>query len=102
MNLMDNKHEQFTDEFKEHAIRFVNDHPDWSLKKCAEHLKVDRGTLVQWKSKNSKNHIRTNRTDTHKRDLSELEKEKKRLKRELRDARIALEIFKKAVGIDEK
>lgn len=82
---------QYSNEFKQDAVQYVQDHPELSVRQCAENLGINMNTLSGW--------IRKVRLGEEFRGQgnysSDAEKEIARLKRELRDATDALEILKK-------
>lgn len=87
----------YTKEFKTDAVRYVKDHPDVTHHEAAEYLGVPYHTLYGW----IKEDRQKNRPESYdeKGNLSDLEKENLRLQKELRDAKDALEILKKAISI---
>lgn len=87
---------RYDQEFKEDALTYIATHPELSIKKCAEHLGVNVSTLHTWRYK------QLNGQAVHRGQgnyASEEAKENARLKRELRDAKDALEILKKTIEI---
>ena len=72
---------KYSQEFKEDAVRYRLEHSDIALRKCAENLGISVPT------RGSGNYA------------SDEAKEIARLQRELRDAKDALEVLKKAIGI---
>lgn len=87
----------YTAEFKRDAIRYVTEHKELTNHEAADNLGVPYHTLYGW----IKEERRKNRPEAYdeKGNLSDLEKENLRLQRELRDAKDALEILKKAISI---
>ena len=87
----------YTTDFKRDAVRYVKDHKELTNREAAENLGVPYNTLYGWVKKER----RKSRPEAYdeKGNLSDLEKENLRLQRELRDAKDALEILKKAIGI---
>ncbi len=87
----------YTAEFKRDAVRYVKEHKELTNHEAAENLGVPYHTLYGW----VKEDRRKNRPEAYddKGNLSDLEKENLRLQRELRDAKDALEILKKAISI---
>lgn len=87
----------YTAEFKRDALRYVNEHKELTNHEAAENLGVPYHTLYGW----IKDERRKNRPEAYDEAgrLTEEEKEIIRLRRELRDAKDALEILKKAISI---
>lgn len=88
----------FTQEFKEDAVRYRNEHPELSIQKVASNLGISISALRRWIDISGKSGgtIETRGTGNY---ASEEAKEIARLKRELRDKEDALEVLKKAIGI---
>lgn len=88
----------FTQEFKEDAVRYRNEHPELSLQKVASNLGISVSALRRWIDLAGKSNgaIETRGSGNY---ASEEAKEIARLKRELRDKEDALEVLKKAIGI---
>ena len=89
---------QFTQQFKEDAVRYKEDHPESSYEKAAMNLGVSSSALKSWVQASRKNNgsVPTRGSGNYS---SDEEKEIARLQRELRDTKDALEILKKAIGI---
>ena len=89
---------QFTQQFKEDAVRYKEDHPELSYEKAAMNLGVSSSALKSWVQASRKNNgsVPTRGSGNYS---SDEEKEMARLQRELRDTKDALEILKKAIGI---
>lgn len=87
----------YTDEFKRDAVRYTQEHKELTNHEAAENLGVPYHTLYGW----IKEEHRRNRPEAYdeKGNLTDLEKENLRLQRDLRDAKDALEILKKAISI---
>ena len=87
----------YTAEFRRDAVRYAKEHPELTHHEAAENLGVPYHTLYGW----IKDERMKNRPESYdeKGNLSDLEKENLRLQRELRDAKDALEILKKAISI---
>ena len=87
----------YSSEFKEDAVRYVKDHPELTQHEAANNLGIPYHTLYGW----LKDDRRKSRPEAYgeRGNLSDLEKENIRLQRELRDAKDALEILKKAISI---
>jgi len=89
---------QYSQQFKEDAVRYKEEHPDLTIRKAAENLGVSESALKSW-VKASKEHegiVPTRGTGNYSSDEA---KEIARLQRELRDTKDALEVLKKAIGI---
>lgn len=52
---MPHKRKQFTPEFKQSAIDFVNAHPEMTVLQCANHLEIGLSTLQRWKREAKEN-----------------------------------------------
>ena len=87
----------YTGEFKRDAVRYTQEHKELTNQEAAENLGVPYHTLYGW----IKEERRKERPDAYdeKGNLTDLEKENLRLRRELRDAEHALEILKHAISI---
>lgn len=88
---------QYTEEFKKNAIQYLNDHPELDKRKAAEYLGVPYDTMYGWYKKARRESVPEAYDEQG--NLTDAEKENLRLRRELRDAKDALEILKKAIGI---
>lgn len=89
---------QQTQQFKEDAVRYYNDHSELGVKGCAANLGVGNSTLSKW-LKVAREHSGAVQTRGSGNYSSDTEKENARLKRELRDAKDALDVLKKAINI---
>ncbi len=87
----------YTEEFKQDAVRYTQEHPELTNREAAKNLGVPYDTLYGWISKYRREE-RPGAYDETGRQTAE-EKEILRLRRELRDAKDALEILKKAISI---
>lgn len=89
----------FDNEFRNNAIRYVQDHNDLTIKEAALNLGVGKSTLTRWMSeaKHSENGIVEMRGTGN--FASDEAKEIAQLKRELRDTKDALDVLKKAISI---
>lgn len=87
----------YSSDFKKDAVRYVKDHPELTHHEAAENLGVPYHTLYGWVKYERKKKQPEAYDERGK--LSDLEKENLRLQRELRDAKDALEILKKAISI---
>jgi len=89
---------QQTQQFKEDAVRYYHDHSELGVKGCAANLGVGYSTLSKWLKAARENNgaVQTRGSGNYS---SDIEKENARLKRELRDAKDALDVLKKAINI---
>ncbi len=89
---------QHNQQFKEDAVRYVKEHPDITLRQCAQNLGIGLSTLSRWRQQYANNNgtVPTRGSGNYASDEA---KEIARLKRELRDAQDALEVLKKAISI---
>lgn len=89
----------FDNEFRNNAVKYVQEHSDLTIKEAAANLDVGKSTLARWVSeaKNSKTgSVEMRGTGNYASDEA---KEIAQLKRELRDTKDALEVLKKAISI---
>lgn len=95
---MASKQPQHDKEFKLNAVKYLEEHPDLTLRQCAKNLGIGASTLTHWRQQ-----FRINDGDIPVRGsgnyASDAKKEIARLKRELRDANDALDVLKKAISI---
>ena len=93
-----NMAKQYTQEFKEDAVRYCNEHKDLCLTTCAKNLGVSKSALAKWKdtAKEADGAVATRGRGNFE---SNEAKENAKLKKELRDTQDALAILKKAIGI---
>lgn len=89
---------RYSDEFKKNALAYVEEHPDLDMRVCADYLGMPYDTLYGW-YKRARREKMQGSSNTLNSPLTEEEKEILRLKRELRDAKDALEVLKKAISI---
>lgn len=89
---------QFTKEFKEDAVRYYHEHKDLGYTECANNLGVSRTALCTWVKAATINdgEVPTRGSGNYQSDEI---KENARLRKELKDAKDALEILKKAISI---
>lgn len=89
---------QYSQEFKEDAVKYYLDHKDLTLGEVAKNLGVSRTALSVWTRSARENNgaVPTRGSGNYESDVA---KENARLKKELRDTKDALEILKKAIGI---
>lgn len=88
---------KYSDEFKKDAVRYLKDHPQMDKREAARNLGIPYDTLYGW----YKADRRKSNPDAYDDEGRQTEEEKEiiRLRRELRDAKDALEILKKAISI---
>lgn len=89
----------FDNDFRNNAVRYVQEHKELTVKEAADNLGVGKSTLSRWisEAKNSNEGVVQMRgTGNYESDEA---KEIARLKRELRDTKDALDILKKAISI---
>ncbi|MGI6766932.1 MAG: transposase [Lentihominibacter sp.] len=87
----------YTNDFKQDAIKYVEDHPDMPLHQIADSLGMPKDTLYG-RIKTHCRKLRNGKVNPNS-PLTEEEKEIARLKRETRDLQDALEVLKKAISI---
>ncbi|WP_093793566.1 hypothetical protein SPACI_045870 [Sporomusa acidovorans DSM 3132] len=89
---------QQTQQFKEDAVRYYYDHSDLGVKGCASNLGIGYSTLTKWLkiARENNGDVPTRGSGNYS---SDIEKENARLRRELRDAKDALDVLKKAINI---
>ena len=95
---MSRQTKQHSQQFKEDAVRYVKEHPDITLRQCAQNLGIGLSTLSRWRQQYADNNgtVPTRGSGNYASDEA---KEIARLKRELRTAQDALEVLKKAISI---
>lgn len=89
----------FDNEFRNNAVRYVQDHNELTMKEAANNLGVGKSTLSRWVSEarnSNEGVVQMRGTGNYESDEA---KEIARLKRELRDTKDALDILKKAISI---
>lgn len=89
---------KYSDEFKQNALKYLEDHPDLDKRVCAEYLGMPYDTLYSWYKKSRRENA-SDDSEIKNSNLSDAEKENIRLRRELRDTKDALEVLKKAISI---
>lgn len=89
---------QYTKEFKEDAVRYYLEHKELGLAGCAQNLGISRTALGVWAkaARENEGEVPTRGSGNYASDEA---KENARLRKELRDAKDALEILKKAISI---
>ena len=84
-------------QFKLDAIQYYQDHKDLGVRGCAENLGIGYSTLTKWlKDFRESGDIPVRGSGNY---ASDEQKEIARLRRELRDAKDALDVLKKAINI---
>ena len=89
---------QYTEQFKQDAVRYWKEHPEMGIGKCAKNLGISKSALSNW-GKVFDDNEGTVPTRGRGNFESDEAKENARLRKELRDTQDALEILKKAIGI---
>ena len=89
---------QYSQQFKEDAIRYREEHPELTTRKAATNLGISESALKSW-IKAAKEHEGSVPTRGSGNYASDEAKEIARLQRELRDTKDALKVLKKAIGI---
>jgi len=87
--------QQYSKDFKQDAVVYVQTHPELSVAQCARNLGINENTLHNWLRKFRKGEEFRGQGNYS----SDEAKEIARLKRELKDAKDALEILKKTIKI---
>lgn len=96
---MANKRRQFSEEQRRDAVQYIQDHPDLTMRQCADNLGIGLSTLHRMKAKAKAASPEEPEFVGSGNYASACEKENARLKRELRDTQEALRILKKAISI---
>ena len=92
---------QYTEEFKNDAVRYWTEHPGLGIARCAKNPGISKTALSDWRKIYDANE-QTVPTRGRGNFESDDAKEPARLRKELRDTQDALDILKKAVGIPGK
>lgn len=89
---------QYDKEFKENAVKYVKEHEELGLIKCAKNPGISKSALFRWCKEFDANdgEVPTRGRGNYESDET---KEIARLRKELRDTQDALNILKKAIGI---
>jgi transposase len=89
---------RYSKQFKEDAVRYLQDHADAGLEGCSKNLGISKSALSVWakEAKANNGEITTRGSGNYESDAA---KENVKLRRELRDSQDALEILKKAISI---
>ena len=95
---MSRQTKQHDQQFKQNAVKYVQEHPDLTVEECAKNLGIGLSTLTRWRKQYNDNEgtVPTRGSGNYASDEA---KEVARLKRELRDTKDALEVLKKAISI---
>ena len=98
---MSRQTKQHTQQFKQDAVKYVQEHPDLTLVECAKTLGIGLSTLSRWRQQYADNDgvVPTRGSGNYSSDEA---KEIARLKRKLRDAEDALDVLKKPSAFWEK
>ena len=91
---------KFNKQFKVDAVQYYHDHRDLGLIGCARNLGISQQTLSRWQKQLRDNGEMPYRGSGNYE--SDEAKEIARLKRELRDAKDAIDVLKKAISILDK
>ena len=91
---------KFDKQFKMDAVQYYHDHRDLGLIGCARNLGISQQTLSRWQKQLRDNGEMPYRGSGNYE--SDEAKEIARLKRELRDAKDAIDVLKKAISILDK
>lgn len=91
---------KFNKEFKINAVKYYHEHRELGLMGCATNLGIAPQTLSRWQKQLKDNGEMPYRGSGNY--ASDEAKEIARLKRELRDAKDALYVLKKAISILDK
>jgi transposase len=89
---------QHDQQFKEEAVQYYLDHKDLGLRGCSENLDIGYSTLGKW-LRNFRDNDGTVPTRGSGNYASDVEKENARLRKELHNAKDALDVLKKAISI---
>lgn len=89
---------KYSQQFKEDAVRYRQDHPELTLTKAAANLGISESALKNWSrlANEYEGEVPTRGSGNYASDEA---KEIARLQRELRDTKDALEVLKKAISI---
>lgn len=89
---------QYSQQFKEDAVRYKLDHPELTNRRAADNLGISESALKSWikASKDNEGTVPTRGSGNYSSDEA---KEIARLRKELRDTQDALKILKKAISI---
>ncbi len=95
---MPRQSKQHDQQFKQNAVKYLLEHPDISLTKCADILGIGSSSLSRWRKQvtDSNSVVPARGSGNY---ASDEQKEIARLKRELRDTQDALDVLKKAISI---
>ena len=88
---------QHDKQFKLDAVQYYQDHKELGVRGCAENLGIGYSTLTKWlKDFREPGEISVRGSGHYATDE---QKEKPRLRRELRDAQDAIDVIKRAINI---
>ncbi len=88
----------YTQDFVNDAVRYVEAHPDLTMKDAANNLGIPKETLYGW-VRGSRRKKMAAGSEPIKGNLTDEEKEIIRLRKELQDTKDALDFLKKAISI---
>ena len=89
----------FDNEFRNNAVKYVQEHSDLTMKEAALNLGVGKSTLARWLSEAKHSETGSLEMRGTGNYASDEAKEIAQLNRELRDTKDALDILKKAISI---
>ena len=90
---------KYTNDFRKDAIKYVDNHPELTIKEVAGYLGIPKDTLYGWTRTETRNRLFGEGASSQPGPMSETEKELARLKRENRDLEDSLNVLKKAISI---
>ncbi len=88
---------QYSEEFKQDAVNYYLNSGK-TLEKASSDLKISKSSLSKWTNSATQNHGEVKHRGSGNYS-SDAEKENARLRKELKDAKDALDILKKAISI---
>ena len=90
---------KYTKDFRMDAVKYVDSHPELTIKEVASYLGIPKDTLYGWTRAEARKSMFGDEASSLSGPMTETEKENARLKRENRDLQDALEVLKKAISI---
>lgn len=92
--------QQYSKEFRIDAVKYALDHPEMTLRECADSLGLKPGTLSRWVSEYKRSEASGKGVFRGSGNYSsDAEKEIARLRRELKNANDAIEVLKKTLRV---
>ena len=88
----------YSKDFKQDALKYIDEHPGVAIKEVAKMLGIPKDTLYGWTKAEERRKI-FGADSAITGPMTDTEKELARLRRENRDLQDALEILKKAISI---